>query len=359
MGLFDSRFSEEQSLFRDERSLNYEFLPKELPFREDQQHYLADCLKPLLHGRTGRNVLVHGSPGIGKTAAAKAVLRELEEEHDEIQQVYINCWQHNTTYRILVQICDAFNYRLVHNKKTDELQELVEYNLNKKPWVLIFDEIDKAEDLDFLYFILERVAKKTIIAITNYHDWLVELDERIKSRLVAEVIEFKAYSKLEVGKILRQRLPYAFQDNVWDDDAFDAVAATCTAHSDIRTGLYLMRESGNIAEEKFAKRITLAHATAAIEKLEKFTVKKSSALGEDEQKLLSHITTEFKKGNVRIGDLFKTLSEGGSVMSYKTLQRKINHLAENRFIAIEKVTGGPGGTTTVIKPVTNRKLTEF
>jgi Cdc6-like AAA superfamily ATPase len=104
MGLFDSRFSGEQSLFRDEHSLGYEFLPKALPFREQQQQYLADCLKPLLHGRSGRNILVHGAPGIGKTAAAKAVLRELEEKYDEIQQIYVNCWQHNTTYRILARM---------------------------------------------------------------------------------------------------------------------------------------------------------------------------------------------------------------------------------------------------------------
>jgi len=359
MGLFDSRFSEEQSLFRDERSLGYEFLPKELPFREDQQHYLADCLKPLLHGRNGRNVLVHGSPGIGKTAASRAVLRELEEKYDEIQQVYINCWQHNTTYRIFVQICDAFNYRLVHNKKTDELQQIIEYNLSKKPWVLVFDEIDKAEDLDFLYFLLERVPHKTIIAITNYHDWLVELDERIKSRLVAEVVEFKPYTSTEVAKILRQRLPYAFQDTVWSDEAFDAIVSVCTEHGDIRTGLYLLRETGNIAEEKFAKQILLEHAKGAIAKLEKFTVKKTTSLGDDEQKLLGKITEEFKHGNVKIGDLFKRMTDDGHTFSYKTLQRKVNHLAENRFIAIERVTGGPGGTTTVIKPVTNRKLTEF
>lgn len=355
MGLFTDRFSQEQSLFRDEHSLNYEFLPKELPFRENQQHYLADCLKPLLHGRSGRNVLIHGAPGIGKTAAARAVLRELEDTSDQVEQVYINCWQHNTTFRILVQICEAFGYRLTHNKKTDELMDIVERNLNKKAWVLVFDEIDKAEDLDFLYFLLEKIFKKTIILITNYEEWLTELDERIKSRLTAEVVEFEAYKEQEVRKILSQRLSYAFQDNVWDADALDTIAKVTTQQGDIRMGLYLLREAGNIAEEKFAQRITIDHAHKAVEKLEKFTIKKTTALAEEEQVILKLAQAH---ADTKIGDLYRKYQEAGGQSSYKTFQRKINHLAENRFISTEKVMGGKEGTTTIIKPY-NKKLTEF
>jgi archaeal cell division control protein 6 len=355
MGLFSDRFSQDQTLFRDENSLNYEFLPKLLPFREDQQHFLAGCLKPLLHGRAGRNVLIHGAPGIGKTAAARAVLRELEDTTDQVEQVYINCWQHNTTFRILVQICEAFGYRLTHNKKTDELMDIVEHNLNKKGWVIVFDEIDKAEDLDFLYFLLERIYKKSIILITNYEEWLIELDERIKSRLTAEVVEFQAYKLSEIFTILQQRLPYAFQDNVWDDDALQLIAKVTTEYGDIRMGLYLLREAGNIAEEKFAKRITIDHARKAVGKLEKFTIKKQTSLAEEEQTIL---TLAQNSPDQRIGDVFRKYQEEGGQASYKTFQRKINYLAENKFIVAEKVVGGKEGTTTIIKPA-NKKLTEF
>ena len=354
MGLFDDRFSSEQSLFRDENSLNYEFLPKLLPFRENEQHYLADCLKPLLHGRSGRNVLVYGPPGIGKTAASRAVLRELEELSD-LEQVYINCWQYNTTFRVLVQLCEAFGYRLTHNKKTDELMDIVEHNLNKKPWVIVLDEIDKAEDLDFLYFMLEKVFKKSIILITNYEEWLAELDDRIKSRLTAEVVEFKQYKLNEVRTILQQRLSYGFQNDVWEPEALELIVKVTAEYGDIRAGLYLMREAGNIAEEKFAKKITLLHSQTAIGKLEKFTIKKHTSLAEEEQSILKLAQDS---PDQKIGEVFRKYQESGGQASYKTFQRKINHLAENRFIATEKVTGGKEGTTTIIKPY-NKKLTEF
>lgn len=355
MGLFDERFKHEQSLFRDEHSLNYEFLPKELPFRENQQHYLADCLKPLLHGRSGRNVLIHGPPGIGKTAAARSVLRELEDTTDQVRTIYVNCWQRSSTFKVLVELCEQFNYRLTHNKNTNELMDIIEHNLNKKGVVLVFDEIDKAEDLDFMYFLLERIYKRSIILITNYDEWLSELDERIKSRLTAEVIEFKPYEQHEIREILQRRLPFAFQSNVWDDDAFDLVVRATTEHGDVRMGLYLLREAGNIAEEKFAKRITNVHAQAAIAKLEKFTIKKHTSLAEEEQTILKLAQTN---PDNRIGDLYRKYTEDGGQASYKTFQRKINHLAENRFIMTEKVMGGKEGTTTIIKPA-NKKLTEF
>jgi archaeal cell division control protein 6 len=355
MGLFSNALGPQQTLFRDENSLNYEFLPKLLPFRENQQQYLADCLKPLFHGRAGRNVLIHGAPGIGKTAATRAVLRELEDTTDTIRTVYVNCWQRNSTFKVLVEICESFGYRLTHNKKSDELMDIIEHNLNKKAVVLVFDEIDKAEELDFLYFLLERIYKKSIFLITNYEDWLVDLDERIKSRLTAEVVEFKQYEFKEVKTILSQRLTYAFQDNVWDNDALDLVSRVTAEHGDIRLGMYLLREAGNLAEEKFAKKITIDHARAAVDKLEKFTIKKQTSLAEEEQVILRLAQDN---PDQKIGDVFRRYQEAGGQASYKTFQRKINHLAENRFIIAEKVVGGKEGTTTIIKPA-NKKLTDY
>jgi len=48
--------------------------------------------------------------------------------------------------------------------------------------------------------------------------------------------------------------------------------------------LHLMREAGNIAEEKSSRKITLENAKEAITKIDQFTIKKSSDLTDDEQK---------------------------------------------------------------------------
>ena len=180
MGVFDNILRSDQTLIKNDDALNYEFLPKLMPYREKEQKYLAVCINPLFDKRSGRNLLIHGPPGIGKTAATKHVLRELEEKTDDIEIIFINCWQKNTTYKVLLEMCDLLGYKFTQNKKTLELFKTVENILNKKSAVFVFDEIDKAEELDFLYYVLEEIYKKTVFLITNYKSWMTEIDERIK-----------------------------------------------------------------------------------------------------------------------------------------------------------------------------------
>ena len=56
MGLFKDMLKSDESLFRDEIALDYDFLPKLLPYREKEQFYLANCIKPLLQKRNGKNL---------------------------------------------------------------------------------------------------------------------------------------------------------------------------------------------------------------------------------------------------------------------------------------------------------------
>ena len=139
MSLFKDMLRDEESLFTDEIALDYDYLPQILPFRNNEQFYLASCIKPILQKRNGKNILIHGAPGIGKTAAAKHVLRDLENETDEIHAIYINCWKKNSTYKILIDICDQIGYRFTQNKRTDELIEEIKRIVNKSGAVFVLD----------------------------------------------------------------------------------------------------------------------------------------------------------------------------------------------------------------------------
>jgi cell division control protein 6 len=351
MGLFDNMLKAGESLIRNEEALDFEFLPKILPFREKEQRFIAESIKPLFQNRNGRNVVMYGPPGIGKTAAARHVIRELEEQTDDIYPVYINCWQNNTSYKVMVEICEHLGYRLVQNKKTVDLYKVVASMVNKKCAVFIFDEIDKAEEYDFLYFILEDIYKKSICLITNFKEWVATLDSRIKSRLMAEMLEFKQYSEHETKEIMKQRASYAFPAGVWEDSAFERVAKKTYEIRDIRTGLFLMRESALIAEEQSRKKITLPDVEKAITKLENFTIKNSKELDEDTRFILTIVKENSGK---KIGDLYKIYQDKGGKHTYKTFQRKIEELDKSRFIATKKQKG-TGGNTTIVE----KKLTDY
>jgi cell division control protein 6 len=227
-------------------------------------------------------------------------------------------------------------------------------NINKKSAVFVFDEIDKMEEHDFIYMILEEVYRKSIIMITNFNEWATGLDQRIKSRLLPERIDFRKYSKEEIKGILEQRMEYAFVDGVWEKEAFELVANKTYEIGDVRIGLNLMKEAGLCAEDKASKKIEICHIEKAMEKLKDFSIKDKKNLDVESKKIL-----ELAKENSgqKIGDLFKKSQEKGDDINYKSFQRKIKKLSDDGFIETEKKVGGAEGTTTIIK--TDKKLTDY
>ncbi len=352
MSLFKDMLNEGETLFTPNiEALDLDYLPKVLPFREREQRTVAGCIKPLFQKQNGRNVLVYGKPGIGKTAAVKHLSKEIEEETDDIFAIYINCWQKNTSFKVMVALCDALGYKFTQNKKTEELAAIITDIINKNQGaVFVFDEIDKAEDLDFIYTLLEEIYKKSIVLITNYQNWLTQLDERIRSRLQPETLEFRTYTEHETIEILKQRKTFAFVPNAWKEDAFLALARKAAELKDIRVGLSLMKAAGQHAEDaakKFIDKEDVEHATSSL------AVNKDKDLVDDEQALLDLIKNNSGK---KIGELYELFKPNDDI-SYKTFQRRIKKLEENSSISVEKKTGGEGNTSLIY--FGQKKLDEF
>ena len=353
MSLFKDMLGEGESLFKNEEALDPEWVPKLLPHREAQQHAIASSIKPLLQDRNGRNCFIFGVPGIGKTAATRWVLRDLEENTEDVRSFYVNCWQKNTTYKVFVELCEQLGYRFVQNKNSEDLFKIIKKFVNKIPCVFAFDEVDKVEDLDFLYSILNDVFKKSILLITNYSSWLADVEDRIRSRLLPEQLEFKPYSKEETRAILSQRLEFAFVPDCWSDEALARVIDKAAEAKDIRVGLYLLREAGLAAEDASSRKILPQHAEKALSKLKDFSIKNPEELGQETKLILSLVGD-----SERIGDLYKRYKAKGGKSAYKTFQRKIEKLNKAGFISVKKIVGGTEGTTTLVEKKT-KQLTDF
>ncbi|MBI4918358.1 AAA family ATPase [archaeon] len=351
MSLFKEVLESGETIFKNEDSLDPEWVPKLLPHRETQQFRVVNCIKPLMQGRNGKNVLIYGSPGIGKTAAVKWILRDLEENSDDVSPIYINCWQKNTAHKITCEICNQINYSFTQNKNTEELFEVIKNVLNKKSAVFVLDEVDKLEDTDFIYSLINEIYKKSIILITNFKEWYVEVEDRIKSRLLPENIEFKAYTKPETRNILKTRMEHAFFPTVWDEDAIELISEKSYEVQDIRAGLQLLRDAGLIAENHSSKKVILEYAKEAVSKIE---LNKSPENLDQNERLVLKVVKE--NPDERIGDLFKKYQEIGGEGTYKSFQRKIERLEKGKFIKTKKLIGGKEGSTTIVQ---YKKLTEF
>lgn len=352
MGIFKDMLKSSETIFKNPVALDFDFMPKLVPYREKEQFKIAGCIKPLMHGRNGRNLMITGSPGIGKTVACKHVLRELGEE-TEIIPIYVNCWHRNTSYKAAMEICEILGYRFVHNKRTEELFSEIKKIVNKKSAVFVFDEADKLEDSDILYWVLEDIYRKSVILIANNKSLINDIDSRIKSRMTPELLEFHPYNLDETKGILKQRIKYAFFPDVVDEHAFNMICSKAYNLRDVRTGLYLLKESGNIAEENASKKINAEHAKKAIEKILDFS---SKELDDDTKTILELIK---EKQEAKIGDIFNMYQNQGGESTYRTFQRKIKKLEETHLVSVKKQVGGASGTTSIISYGQEKKLTEF
>jgi len=352
MGIFKDILSGNESLFVDEIALDFDYIPHAVPYREDIQSYIASCIKPLMEKRNGRNVFIHGRPGIGKTVIIKHLFNELKQETSDVEAIYINCWKTETAFKICHEICEQLNYKFVHNKRTDELLKIIANILNKKSVVFCFDEVDKLIDVQILYSLLEDLYRKSIVLICNDRNWLVELDDRIKSRLSVGDIEVKPYNFNETYGILKNRMEYAFVKNVFDQDAFDIIAEKTAELEDIRTGLFLLREAGNIAEAKASRKVYLEFAKDAILKVKGLKTKKVESLDDEAKVLLDFIKENSGKSLKELYDNY------GKEMSYRTFHRRIKELKDAKMINTEeKIAGDKGGITTIVRY--DKKLSDF
>ena len=354
--LFKDMLGSGESLFRDTVPLDFDYIPKVLKYREIPQRQFAYAITPLLQERSGRNIVAYGVPGIGKTVACKHVLKELEEETDIVVPLYINCWKNNSTFKILLEMCNLLGIRLITNSKTSELFERVKALLNKKAAVFVFDEIDKLEDFDVLYMVLEDIYRKSVFLITNYKDKVMQLDERIMSRLNPEFVEFKPYTKEETRGILAERMKFAFVPSVWEDDAFSLIVDKTAQEGDIRKGLFLMREAGTIAEEKASRKVVKEHVVLAISKNQQFNVGHFDELDEELKNIFELVK---KNSGMKMSDCYQKYITSGSDISYRTFARKIDDLQKAKFVIMEKVAGGNEGNTTILYLYGEKKLTEF
>ena len=349
-----------ETLFSNSDALEQGHVPKHLPHRENQQQYISTAINPLLAGRSGKNLIIRGSSGIGKTATTLRVLMNLDDENikSDIKWIYINCWKADSSFKILTEICHSLGYKFTQSMNSTQIFDKVKEICEKKDGVVFaFDEIDKTADTDFLYLLLEEIKKKAILLITNDRSWGSELDNRIKSRLSPEILEFQEYNIKEIFDILRERKKYSFYEGVWEDVAFTAIAEKAAQYSDVRVGVTLLKTAGEIAEAAASRKIKLEHAQKAIANTDAFKIKSSSDLT-DAEKLVLNIVKENSGKNT--GELFEIYTKSGGDKSMKTFTRHLQKLETKKLLSMELTGEGFQGKSSVIKFVGfERKLVDF
>lgn len=271
-------------IFRDREKLRPDYVPEELPHREEEIRRLAGILAPAIKGVRPSNVFIYGLPGTGKTAVAKYVLMSLHRAASRVDAKvvsgYVNCKCENTSYRVVASLCEQLGVKVPFTGlSTTEVFRRFVRGLDAEPrlMIVVLDEVDalaRRSSEDLLYRLTRvnselRSSRVSLIGITNDLKFTEGLDPRIKSALGEEELVFSPYNSEQLEDILEQRARLAFNEGVLDDGVIPLCATLAAReHGDARRALDLLRVAGEVAEREGSARVTEHHVRRAQMELE-------------------------------------------------------------------------------------------
>ena len=212
------------SFLKNKMALSADYVPNKLPNRMKEVNEIKHIIKESLEGKV-THIFINGSPGTGKTASIKYVFREMCKQSDALF-CYINCFNKSTKMGALYSvILDFFKQKrptrkmpsrrgIAYDELLDSLRtEIIKTNTKI---VICLDEIDRLEEGDLLYDILQTRSNgisTMIIGISNNPSLYNKLDPRTKSRLYPlEEMIFSPYTKEEMRGIVKSKIEDAFYD---------------------------------------------------------------------------------------------------------------------------------------------------
>ena len=332
-----------RALFQNRAALSPDYVPGDLPFRDDQIKMVAQVLAPSLHESKPSNLLLYGKTGTGKTAVARLVIEKLgEEKSSRIKTVYVNARIAGTEYRTLFKLAEALP--MDEREKVPptglsigEVINRIFANIRRHRihCILVLDEIDylvKAYGDDSLYQ-FTRAGEQTgpgfltIVGISNDLKFKEDLDPRVLSSLGEEEMVFPPYTTDELRAILATRAKIAFRPGAVAEDGLNLCAALAgSEHGDARRAVDLLRVSGEIAERDGKHQIDQECVKNASERVESNRVEDALRSLPIQNKIILLVSSRFPNGT-NTGDLY---------IAYENTARKlgIDPLTQRRVSGI-------------------------
>ena len=357
-------------IFTEREALLEEWTPNQLVGRDTELRTYHAALQPVIEGETPSNIFLYGKSGVGKTAATRFLLRQLEQDAQHVEGVSlhtieINCDGLNTSYQTAVRLVNelrppesqisntGYPQSSVYNFLFDELDALGGTIL------IVLDEVDHIEDDSLLYKLPRarsngdvKEARLGIIGISNDLRFRNQLSSKVRSSLCEKEVSFAAYNADELREVLRQREQVAFYDDVVDEGVIHACAAYGAKDSgDARQALDLLLESGDIAREANAEQVVESHVQTARRRLQTDQVVQGIANYPTHGKLvLLALTVLAEQGQTpaRTRDVrpaYKSIcsQEGTDPISNRALREYLSELETLGIVSSAEKNKGKGG----------------
>ncbi len=343
----DGMLSWDESVFRDERVFEIDYVPETFYHREEQRDGLTYALRPAVRGSRPLNVMARGPPGTGKTTAILKLFDELRGQSG-VNVARVNCQVDSTRYAVFSRLFEEmFNYEpptsgISFKKLFGQITEtLVE---DDEVLVVALDDVNylfyENEASDTLYSLLRAHeahsgAKIGVILVSSDLDLNIieELDTRVQSVFRPEEIYFPNYDEPEIVDILQERVDRGFHEGVCGPTVLDRVAElTAESGGDLRVGIDLLRRAGLNAEMRASTQVEQEDVEAAYEKAKHVHLSRHlRGLSDSERALIRTIVAH---DGERAGDVYEAFTEETD-LGYTRYSELINKLDQQGLIDAE------------------------
>ena len=370
-------FVNNEHLFKDREVLRHDYIPDNLPHREDQIKLLGATVAPVLKNARCSNIFIYGKTGTGKTAVTKFVLSHLESKAKEygalVKFCYLNCRITNSEYRVFASLSNSIGVTIPFTGlSVGEVADRFRFGLDSSKilFIIVLDEIDSLIKSrgDGILYELTRInetltkSKVTVIGISNDLRLKDFLDPRVFSSLSEEEMVFRPYNANELRNILFERSKLSFNEGSISEAAISIASALAAAeHGDARRALDLLRVAGEVAERNGAKLITDVHVRDAekhiehnrvVETLKNLTLHSKIVL------LSVHLLNKSSATTGEIYDLYNDLCGelGTGILTQRRLGTLVNELDAMGILNAKVVSIGRYGRTKKIRLEISRTL---
>lgn len=356
----DDILMHDETIFRDIRVFNPDYVPDKFLHRESQMEALTLCLRPALKGGKLINAVVVGSCATGKTTAIKKVFERVEEYSDKILCVYINCQLHTTRYNIFSQIYQKIFGHLPPETgiPVSRIYEKIMKHLNSNDQALMvaLDDVDhlfQSKNANKIFYDILRAyeefegVRTGLFAVISDIEFRYILDKNVNSVFIPQEIIFNPYTYTEMKDILKERVKAGFYPDVISEEILDEVTENTNSIGDLRVGIDLLGQLGNIAEADASKTIEKRHLQTAIQNTISISLKNTLQNLSENEKTILELIIESEDQQLIAGNLYKNLNDI-KPLSYASFDRLLNKLEFLRLIDIKFTGKGSKGNARVI-----------
>lgn len=268
------------TVFKDLSKLDFDYVPRDLPHREEALRNLTRTFRGLATSGQRENLLITGPVGCGKTALVKRFGQDLSlylhKQGKRLDVAYVNCRSRKTAGLAALGILNHFEPHYPERGfGIGEMLGDLRKHLERKDahLMVILDEVDaliRADGSDLVYDLTRFTGESgpswnavSLILVSQHQDVLEQLDDAARSTFKSNVMRLEGYELDALEAITTQRVELAFNPGTVDPDTQLLVADIARDSGNARQVIEILQKAGIMADDERSEIVTPEFVRAA------------------------------------------------------------------------------------------------